>query len=93
MANVLVACAYGDSVLGAACCLVNDGEFVSYVRCAVYDWEKCPFGRKVEGCGTCAHACAMTESDGERMVDCEINEMQMYSPYAAECWRWERALG
>lgn len=94
MGITLAKCCYGDADLGANCCLTRGVEMAGYVRCRVYDWEECPFGKKVEGCGTCAHASAMTEGDdGARMVDCDANEMQMYAPYAAACKHWEKALG
>jgi len=49
-------------------------------------------------CGTCAHKSAETVdpsvTEGEaRMVDCELNELQMYSPWADECKHWEKAVG
>jgi len=90
--NTLVKCRYGEEGLGPACCLVDDGQAQSHVRCAVYDWEECPFGKKVEGCGTCAHTSDMTLVDEARMVDCDANERQMYSPYATECKHWEKAV-
>ena len=92
MANTLVICNYGNAELGATCCYVTDGEAQSLARCPVFDWGECPFGRKVEGCGTCAHTSAMTELDGARMVDCELNELQMYAPYACACKHWEKAV-
>lgn len=47
-----------------------------------------------KNCDTCIHKSAETvDQDGEtRMVDCDINELQMYSPWAEECKHWERAL-
>lgn len=45
-------------------------------------------------CDTCAHKAAESvDVDGGRIVDCEINELQMYSPFADECKHWERAIG
>lgn len=93
MAETLVMCWYGNEEFGAECCLVDDGEFKLRTRCRVFDREECPFGKKVEGCGTCAHCGDMTFVDEGRMVACEVNEFQMYAPYACECKRWERALG
>ena len=90
--SVLAMCTYGEDYLGAECCYVEEGGFNVRRRCPVFDWEDCPFGKKVEGCGTCAHVSAMTELDGARMVDCDANERQMYSPYACECKHWERAI-
>ena len=44
-------------------------------------------------CDTCAHKAAETaDENGKRMVDCDINGFQMYSPFAEECKRWERAV-
>ncbi|MBR2684337.1 MAG: hypothetical protein IKE22_13850 [Atopobiaceae bacterium] len=47
---------------------------------------------KEKSCNTCAHKSAETvDSDGvTRMVDCEINELQMYSPWVDECKHWEK---
>lgn len=92
MANTLVICNYGNAELGATCCYVTDGEAQSMARCPVFDRGECPFGRKVEGCGTCAHCGDMTFVDEERMVACDVNEFQMYAPYATECKHWEKAL-
>lgn len=95
MEITLVKCCYGDEERGEECCVVTDGQTPELCfRCPVFDWEECPFGKKVEGCGTCFHAAAMSEDgDGGRIVDCEANEMQMYAPYTTECKHWERALG
>ena len=47
-----------------------------------------------KSCDTCAYKSAESVDDnGERIVDCEINELQMYSPFADECKHWEKALG
>ena len=46
-----------------------------------------------KSCDTCMHKAAETvDQDGARMVDCELNEMQMYSPFASECKHWEKSL-
>jgi hypothetical protein len=84
----LVSCRYGDEGLGAECCLVGDG----LVRCKVFDWEPCPYGKKVEGCGTCANCAGMSQDGDMRMVNCAANAFQMYSPYAVECKHWEKAV-
>lgn len=92
----LVKCRYGE-LEGEGrenCCLRSCCDGAEYGRCPVFDWEACPFGKRVEGCGTCANAVGMTlDEDGGRMVDCGANDMQMYSPYATECKHWERAIG
>lgn len=49
-----------------------------------------------KGCETCAHPGAWTEDgEGNRMVDCELNELQMYQPAVTDydCKHWERARG
>lgn len=46
------------------------------------------------GCGTCAYMAAQTvDADGARMVDCDLNPMQLYAPYADACIHWERRHG
>ena len=51
-----------------------------------------------KNCGTCAHRAAETidpgipEGEENRMVDCDANELQMYSPWVDECKHWEKAL-
>ena len=93
MGLISVRCDYGNDELGEECCLQSGvGELV-YRRCPVFDWEECPYGKKVKGCGTCAHSSAMTMSpEGERWVNCDVNEMQMYAPYATDCKHWEKAV-
>lgn len=94
MSKRLLKCSYGCDENGYDVCQVECCGEEKAVRCAVYDGEGCPFGKRVEGCGTCAHVGAMSEDDGGlRIVDCELNELQMYAPYATECKHWERALG
>ena len=45
-----------------------------------------------KSCDTCEHKSAESvDADGSRMVDCEINDLQMYSPWVDECKHWERA--
>ncbi len=45
-------------------------------------------------CDTCAHKAAESEDqDGNRIVDCDINDFQMYSPWSDDCKHWEKALG
>lgn len=47
-----------------------------------------------KSCDTCAFKRDESkDADGARMVDCEANELQMYSPFAEECKHWEKALG
>ena len=46
-----------------------------------------------KSCDTCIHKRSESEdADGNRIVDCEANELQMYSPWAEECKHWEKAL-
>ncbi len=46
-----------------------------------------------KSCDTCIHKEAESkDEEGNRIVDCEINEYQMYAPFAEECVHWERAL-
>ena len=40
---------------------------------------------------TCAYKAAETVEDGERMVDCDLNYLQMYSPWVKDCKHWEKA--
>ena len=48
---------------------------------------------KDKSCDTCAHmAAGSVDPDGARIVDCDINELQMYSPWADDCKHWEKAL-
>lgn len=43
-------------------------------------------------CENCAHKAAESrDEEGNRIVDCDINEFQMYSPYAEECVHWDKA--
>ena len=45
-----------------------------------------------KNCDNCAYKAAESkDEDGNRIVDCEINEFQMYSPFAEECKHWEKA--
>ena len=46
-----------------------------------------------KSCDTCAYNGAESEdADGNRIVDCDINEFQMYSPFAEECKHWEKRI-
>ena len=46
-----------------------------------------------KSCDTCAYNSAESEdADGNRIVDCDINEFQMYSPFAEECKHWEKRI-
>lgn len=43
-------------------------------------------------CDTCAYKEAESvDADGGRIVDCELNELQMYAPYADDCEHWEKS--
>lgn len=45
-------------------------------------------------CDTCMHKADESEDMmGNRIVDCELNELQLYAPFADECKHWEKALG
>ena len=45
-----------------------------------------------KSCDTCAHKVAESRGpDSARIVDCEINEFQMYAPFAEECKHWEKS--
>jgi len=40
-------------------------------------------------CETCGHMVAESKDEnGNRIVDCEANEWQLYAPYAEECKHW-----
>lgn len=42
-------------------------------------------------CDTCEHKQAESrDENGDRIVDCDENELQMYSPFADECVHWEK---
>lgn len=45
-----------------------------------------------KSCDTCIHKAdeSRDENDG-RIVDCDINDFQMYSPWVEECKHWEAA--
>jgi hypothetical protein len=89
----LVRCGYGEEGSREDCCLRGDGNLQAWHRCPVFDWEPCPYGKRVEGCGTCANCDGMSEDDGARTVSCAENPRQMFQPYATECVRWEKSLG
>jgi len=43
-----------------------------------------------KNCGNCKHKAAESrDEEGKRIVDCDINFRQMYSPWAEECKHWE----
>lgn len=45
-------------------------------------------------CDTCAHKeMDSKDADGNRIVECGINEFQIFSPFAEECKHWEKAVG
>ncbi len=42
-------------------------------------------------CDTCIHKeMDSLDSNGNRIVDCDINEFQIFMPYAEECVYWEK---
>ena len=44
-------------------------------------------------CDTCAHkGMESRDEEGNRIVNCDANELQMFAPYAEECKHWEKAL-
>ena len=44
-----------------------------------------------KGCDTCTHKVAESiDENGKRIVDCDINEFQMYSPIVEECKHWSK---
>ena len=46
-----------------------------------------------KNCDTCEHkADESKDENGDRIVNCEINECQMFFPFADDCKHWERAL-
>ena len=46
-----------------------------------------------KNCDNCMHkADESRDENGNRIVSCEINECQMFFPFAPECKHWERAL-
>lgn len=48
---------------------------------------------KDKSCDTCAHKTAETQdAQGNRMVECELNDFQLYFPFAIECKHWERRI-
>ncbi len=46
---------------------------------------------EAKNCDTCAYKAAESrDADDNRIIDCEINEFQMDSPFAEECKHWEK---
>ena len=46
-----------------------------------------------KSCDNCAHKGMLSEDqDGNRIVDCDINEFQMFAPFSTDCIHWEKAL-
>ena len=44
-----------------------------------------------KNCDTCAHKeMESQDANGNRIVDCEINEYQIFAPFAEECAHWEK---
>ena len=47
-----------------------------------------------KNCDTCQHKQGESKDDnGNRIVDCEENEYQIFMPFAESCVHWEKALG
>lgn len=47
---------------------------------------------KEKNCDNCAHLVAKSEDqNGNSIVSCELNEYQMYFPFAEECVHWDKA--
>ena len=45
-------------------------------------------------CDDCAYCGDVSKDEnGNVIVDCELNEFQMFSPRADECIHWEKAIG
>lgn len=45
------------------------------------------------GCDTCAHKVAESvDPDGNRIVDCEANEYQLYAPLVDECVHYSKKV-
>ena len=46
-----------------------------------------------KNCDTCANkGMESVDADGNRIVDCEANELQLFSPFADECKHWEKSV-
>lgn len=46
-----------------------------------------------KSCDTCAHKAAESKDmNGNRIIDCEVNEFQMFAPFAEECVHWEKSV-
>ena len=46
-----------------------------------------------KNCDTCANKGQESKDEnGDRIIDCEANEFQMFAPFAEECAHWEKAL-
>lgn len=44
-----------------------------------------------KSCDTCAYKEEFSEDgNGNRLVKCELNDYQMFFPFAEECIHWER---
>ena len=94
MAKTLVKCEYGerDGEAFEMCCLRRSGDLTVYYACDLVYGDPCPYGKRYKSCDTCAHKSADTVGDDGRMVDCDANDMQMYSPFAMECVHWEKCV-
>ena len=47
-----------------------------------------------KNCDTCIYkADESKDQAGNRLIDCEANERQLYMPYAEDCVHWEKKLG
>ena len=44
-------------------------------------------------CDTCAYkGMESKDEDGNRIVNCDANELQMFSPFAEDCVHWEKSV-
>lgn len=42
-------------------------------------------------CDTCIHKEQESQDpNGNRVIDCDINEYQLFAPFAEECKHWEK---
>ena len=45
-----------------------------------------------KSCDTCAYkADESVDEEGNRTVSCDLNDLQMYFPFAEECAHWEKS--
>jgi len=44
-----------------------------------------------KNCDTCAHKeMESVDDNGNRIVDCDENEFQLFAPFAEDCKHWEK---